>query len=133
MGVIRVSESGLFTTVQDLGREGFAFLGVSASGAADAISLRLGNRLLGNAEGAAGLEMTLLGGTFIFPEAATGALTGRRAGRFVDDVCGKTGADAAAGADVFRGAVLFVRARWHRGGAFSWKRINAYFEWAWRV
>ena len=33
MGVIRVRESGLFTTVQDLGREGFAFLGVSASGA----------------------------------------------------------------------------------------------------
>jgi len=84
MGVIRVCESGLFTTVQDLGREGFAFLGVSASGAADAISLRLGNRLLGNAEGAAGLEMTLLGGTFIFPEGVTGALTGSDFGATLD-------------------------------------------------
>jgi len=84
MGVIRVRESGLFTTVQDLGREGFAFLGVSASGAADAISLRLGNRLLGNAEGAAGLEMTLLGGTFIFPQGATGALTGSDFGATLD-------------------------------------------------
>ncbi len=84
MGVIWVRESGLFTTVQDLGREGFAFLGVSASGAADAISLRLGNRLLGNAEGAAGLEMTLLGGAFIFPEGATGALTGSDFGATLD-------------------------------------------------
>jgi len=68
MGVIQVQEPGLFTTVQDLGREGFGPLGVSASGAADAISLRMGNRLVGNAEGAAGLEMTLLGGTFLFPD-----------------------------------------------------------------
>ena len=37
------------------------------SGAADPISLRLGNRLVGNDERAAGLEMMLLGGTFIFP------------------------------------------------------------------
>jgi antagonist of KipI len=76
MGVIQVQEPGLFTTVQDLGREGFGALGVSASGAADAISLRLGNRMVGNDEGAAGLEMTLLGGTFVFPERALLALTG---------------------------------------------------------
>ncbi len=76
MNLIQVQEPGLFTTVQDLGREGFGPMGVSASGAADAISLRLGNRLVGNAEGAAGLEMTLLGGTFVFPEGALLALTG---------------------------------------------------------
>jgi antagonist of KipI len=76
MGVIHVLEPGLFTTVQDLGREGFGPIGVSASGAADAVSLRVGNRLLGNAEGAAGLEMTLLGGAFLFPDDATMALTG---------------------------------------------------------
>src|SRR3981189_2831078 len=76
MGVIQVQEPGLFTTVQDLGREGFGPLGVSASGAADAISLRLGNRLVGNAEGAAGLEMTLLGGTFLFSDGGIVALTG---------------------------------------------------------
>ncbi len=76
MNLIQVQEPGLFTTVQDLGREGFGPMGVSASGAADAISLRLGNRLVGNAEGAAGLEMTLLGGTFVFPEGALLVLTG---------------------------------------------------------
>ena len=76
MALIQVQEPGLFTTVQDLGREGFGPMGVSASGAADAISLRLGNRLVGNAGGAAGLEMTLVGGTFAFPEGAVLAMTG---------------------------------------------------------
>jgi antagonist of KipI len=84
MGVIQVQEPGLFTTVQDLEREGFGPLGVSASGAADAISLRLGNRLVGNAAGAAGLEMTLLGGTFVFPEGAIVALTGSDFGAALD-------------------------------------------------
>jgi antagonist of KipI len=76
MIMIQVQSPGLLTTVQDLGREGFGPLGVSPSGAADAISLRLGNRLVGNAEGAAALEMTLLGGTFVFPHGAILALTG---------------------------------------------------------
>jgi antagonist of KipI len=76
MSVIHVQSPGLLTTVQDLGREGFGPMGVSPSGAADPISLRLGNRLVGNAEGAAALEMTLLGGTFLFPDGAIFALTG---------------------------------------------------------
>jgi antagonist of KipI len=76
MNVIQVQAPGLLTTVQDLGRDGFGPLGVSPSGAADAISLRVGNRLVGNPEGAAGLEMTLLGGTFGFPQGAVVALTG---------------------------------------------------------
>lgn len=76
MKQIYVQAPGLLTTVQDLGREGFGPIGVSASGAADPISLRLGNRLVGNADGAAALEMTLLGGTFTFPEGAVVAITG---------------------------------------------------------
>jgi antagonist of KipI len=84
MGVIQVQEPGLFTTVQDLGREGFGPMGVSPSGAADAISLRIGNQLVGNAEGTAGLEMTLLGGTFVFPEGGLLALTGSDFGATLD-------------------------------------------------
>jgi antagonist of KipI len=84
MAVIRVMEPGLFTTVQDLGREGFGAMGVSPSGAADAVSLRIGNRLVGNAEGAAGLEMTLLGGAFEFPEGAMVALAGSDFGATLD-------------------------------------------------
>ena len=84
MRLIQVQAPGLLTTVQDLGREGFGPLGVSASGAADALSLRIGNRLVGSPEDAAGLEMTLLGGTFLFPQAASIALTGSDFGATLD-------------------------------------------------
>lgn len=84
MSVIEVRAPGMLTTVQDLGRDGFGALGVSPSGAADAISLRLGNRLVGNAEGAAGLEMTLLGGMFHFPDGAVVAISGSDFGANLD-------------------------------------------------
>jgi len=85
LATILVQAPGLLTTVQDLGREGFGPMGVSPSGAADAIALRVGNRLVGNAEGAAGLEMTLLGGTFVVPEGGVLALTGSDFGATLDD------------------------------------------------
>ena len=86
MKVIQVQAPGLFTTVQDLGREGFGPIGVSPSGAADPISLRLGNRLVSNAENAAALEMTLLGGTFLFPDGGIIALTGSDFGATLDRI-----------------------------------------------
>ena len=73
---LAVIDGGLQTTVQDLGRNGFAHLGISASGAADSFSLRLGNLLVGNAEGEAGLEMTLIGGSYQFNRDAFVSLTG---------------------------------------------------------
>jgi antagonist of KipI len=74
--MIRVLKSGLLTTVQDLGRLGFAHLGVSPSGAADRFSLRLANLLVGNPENTAALECTLLGPLLQFDERATVAITG---------------------------------------------------------
>jgi antagonist of KipI len=59
-----------------LGRFGYAHFGISASGAADPLALRAGNLLVGNAENAAALEMTLVGGAFEFETAAVIALTG---------------------------------------------------------
>ena len=56
-----VLEPGLLTTVQDLGRYGWASFGVPEAGALDEEALRLANRLVGNAESAAALEITLLG------------------------------------------------------------------------
>lgn len=47
--------------VQDTGRFGYAAIGVGSSGAADRASYRLGNRLLGNSEDAASLEVVLGG------------------------------------------------------------------------
>jgi len=87
MSLIEVRAPGLLTMVQDLGREGFGPMGVSPSGAADPVALRIGNRLVGNADGAAGLEMTLLGGTFVFPEHSVVALTGSDFGATLDDTC----------------------------------------------
>jgi antagonist of KipI len=86
MSAVVVQAPGLFTTVQDLGRQGFGPLGVSASGAADAISLRVGNRLVGNPEGTAALEMTLVGGAFTFERAAVVAVTGAEFGPALDGV-----------------------------------------------
>lgn len=71
-----VVEPGMFTTVQDLGRPGWGAAGVSACGAADAVSLRIGNRLVGNRDGAAGLEMTLRGGAFRTETSAVVAVCG---------------------------------------------------------
>jgi antagonist of KipI len=76
MSSLVVESPGLLTTVQDLGREGYGVMGVSAAGAADTVALRLGNLLLGNLPGTAALEMTLTGGTFLFPEGAVICLTG---------------------------------------------------------
>jgi len=59
--VLDVLATGPLTTVQDLGRPGLAALGVGQSGAADAEALRLANRLVGNPEDGAGLEITFGG------------------------------------------------------------------------
>jgi biotin-dependent carboxylase-like uncharacterized protein len=74
--VIVVESPGMLTTVQDLGRPGFGPLGVSPSGAADSIALRVGNLLAGNPPGAAALEMTLSGGRYRFEVDAIAAITG---------------------------------------------------------
>lgn len=74
--MIVVEAPGLLTTVQDLGRAGHAHLGVSASGAADSLALRAGNRLAGNPEGAPALELTLSGGAFRFEREAVVVLSG---------------------------------------------------------
>jgi len=76
VSAIRVIAAGALTTVQDLGRFHHAHFGVSASGAADPLALRAANLLVGNAENAAALEMTLVGGTFEFETGAVIALTG---------------------------------------------------------
>ena len=58
---VRIVEPGLLATIQDLGRAGAAALGVAPSGALDRGALRTANRLVGNPEGAAGIEVTMGG------------------------------------------------------------------------
>jgi antagonist of KipI len=84
MSSLLVENPGLLTTVQDLGRPGYGAIGVSPSGAADAVALRLGNMLVGNEQGAAALEMTLVGGRYRFPEGGVIALAGADLGAKLD-------------------------------------------------
>lgn len=79
MGALTVLNPGMLTTVQDLGRPGYASIGVPQGGAADPLALRVGNRLLGNPEGAAALELTLVGGTYAFATDGVIALAGAEA------------------------------------------------------
>ena len=73
---IRVLKPGLSTTVQDGGRYGYTHLGISPAGAADSLSLRIANLLVGNCEYAPALEMTLLGASLEFEEGAVVAISG---------------------------------------------------------
>ncbi len=82
--MIEVLKAGLLTTIQDLGRSGYAHLGVGRSGALDAVALRLANRLVGNAPGAACLETTLTGVAVRTDSAVTAAVTGAPAPVTVD-------------------------------------------------
>lgn len=79
MSAIRILSPGFLTTVQDLGRPGHAAAGVSASGAADALALRIGNRLVGNLDGASALEMTLTTASIQFEADGVFALAGAEA------------------------------------------------------
>ncbi len=56
-----VERAGFLTSVQDVGRTGYRQFGVSSGGALDSFALRVANLLVGNDEGAAGLEITLGG------------------------------------------------------------------------
>ena len=68
MSALTIVRPGMLTTVQDLGRWGYQHLGVPVAGPMDWYSHRVANRLVGNPDDAAGLEVTLLG-----PEVATNA------------------------------------------------------------
>lgn len=73
---IFIEHPGYFTTIQDLGRPGFRKWGVPECGAADRGSLILANQILQNLENTPALECTLRGGTFVFEDDATIAITG---------------------------------------------------------
>jgi urea carboxylase len=74
---IEVVRGGTMTTVQDWpGRTGLWQVGVPPSGPMDDRSFRLGNRVLGNPEGAPGLECTLTGPALRFSAPATVCITG---------------------------------------------------------
>lgn len=58
---LRVLSPGLVTTLQDLGRPGYARLGIPGGGALDPVALRAANALAGNPQDAGALEVTYAG------------------------------------------------------------------------
>lgn len=74
--MIVVDKPGSLTLVEDLGRPGYAHLAVPRSGAADRPACIRANRRVGNADGAAVLEMTLIGAHLRFVADAQVALAG---------------------------------------------------------
>ena len=81
---IQVLKAGLQTTVQAAPRLGMRHLGVPASGAADPLSLALGNRLVGNPMLAPALEATLTGVSLRFESGSFIAITGAKANAWLN-------------------------------------------------
>jgi len=75
-GGIHIIRPGLLTTVQDLGRWGYQALGVPVAGPMDTFSHRLANRLVGNGDDEATLEVTLIGPELEFEVPALIAICG---------------------------------------------------------
>lgn len=119
---VDVLSGGTLTTIQDYpGRIGYWEIGVPPSGPFDSYSFRLGNRLLGNPEGAPGLEITLKGPVLTFNRATQIALTGAQLDATLDDqpVASWQVIDVPAGATLKLGATTADGARAYvlfRGG-----------------
>lgn len=64
MSALRLDRGGPWVSIQDLGRRGLQRYGVSEAGAVDPVSLRVANRLAGNADGVPAIEIGPLGATF---------------------------------------------------------------------
>jgi antagonist of KipI len=85
MPSIRIVRPGMLTTVQDLGRWGLQGSGVPVAGPMDSYSHRLANRLVGNDENAAALEITLIGPELEADSEITCAVAGARFALFAGD------------------------------------------------
>jgi antagonist of KipI len=82
---ILIQKSGVLSTIQDLGRDGFRRFGINPNGAMDKSAVRLINILLGNREAEAVLEMHFPAPVLEFEEPAIVALGGADFGARLDD------------------------------------------------
>jgi len=76
LGVFKVIEPGLLSTIQDIGRFNYRRFGIPGGGPMDDFSFRIGNILVGNGEYEAALEVTALGPTMMALEDTAIAITG---------------------------------------------------------
>ncbi|BCQ29918.1 urea carboxylase (plasmid) [Caballeronia sp. NK8] len=111
---VEVLSGGTQTTVQDYpGRQGYWAVGVPPSGPMDDRALRLGNRLLGNPDDAAALEVTMSGPTLRFNTDAVVTVTGATLPVMLDDIVQpmNTTLFVAAGSTLALGAIRGAGAR----------------------
>lgn len=74
--MITVLNPGIYTSIQDLGRPGFAHIGVPISGVMDSYSAKIGNQILNNESAAAVIEITFGGCQFRFNTSTWICITG---------------------------------------------------------
>lgn len=83
---LTVLRPGMLASVQDLGRPGHRHLGICPGGALDTLAMTLANRLVGNPDGAAGIELTMGGCELRFETATRIAIAGDDFGATLDGV-----------------------------------------------
>ncbi len=86
ISVVELLTSGMYTTIQDKGRYGFAKYGVPKSGAMDFRSFFLANSILNNDKNSAVLEWTMIPPVLLFHEDTTISITGAVCDPFLNDV-----------------------------------------------
>lgn len=103
---MRIVQPGLLTTVQDLGRPGYQRSGVTPGGAMDRLALKVANRLVGNPDDAAALEVTLKGPRIEFDRDCLIAICGGELAPKIADVSipGWRALVVRAGAELYFGA-----------------------------
>jgi hypothetical protein len=84
--VCEVLNGGVQATVQDLGRSGYATIGVPQAGAMDRFAFTSANLALGNSPNAAAIEILLGGFTLRFLVSTQIAIAGADLGPVLDDV-----------------------------------------------
>ncbi|PYZ91630.1 KipI antagonist [Salipaludibacillus keqinensis] len=76
ISMLRIEEPGLHTTIQDKGRYGYQQFGIVPSGPMDPYAYRMANLLVGNDDGEAAIESTMIGPSLLFLENSVIAVTG---------------------------------------------------------
>lgn len=92
MPILTLVRPGMLSTVQDLGRWGHQDSGVPVAGPMDLYSHRRANRLAGNPDAAATIEVTLIGPELEAEAAVTCAVAGAEFALFVNGAAVETGA-----------------------------------------
>ncbi|MEP7109607.1 MAG: biotin-dependent carboxyltransferase family protein [Ferruginibacter sp.] len=83
--VIKIIKPGIFTTIQDLGRNGHRSAGIGPGGAMDFFAASVANFLVGNEEKYPVIEMHFPAAEILFEEQALVSVTGGDFSGFIDD------------------------------------------------